>query len=146
MIIIQKMTNKDLEQVLEIERESFAFPWQRSFFEYDLAQNNRYCLVAKKDERVVGYANLWHFADELQLANIAVSKKFRRQGIGSALLNQVIEIAKAKKCQSVFLEVRVSNITAQKLYEKFNFQPVFKRKRYYPDGEDAIIYRLKIKY
>ncbi|MBS4016467.1 MAG: ribosomal protein S18-alanine N-acetyltransferase [Candidatus Latescibacteria bacterium] len=139
------MTSQDLDQIILIEKQSFKIPWQRSFFEYDLKQNNRYCLVAKENDIVLGYANAWHFADEMQLANIAVKKEQRKQGVGSRLLQEVVNIAQENQCQSIILEVRISNTAAQYMYEKFGFKSIFVRKRYYPDGEEAIVYKKSLK-
>lgn len=138
---IERMTENDLEQIIAIEKETFKQPWQRSFFEYDLQQPSRYCLVAKQNNIVLGYANIWHFADELQLANIAVKKEYRKQGIGTFFLQEIINIAKEKRCRSIILEVRISNTAAQYLYEKFGFRSIFIRKQYYPDGEEALVYK-----
>jgi ribosomal-protein-alanine N-acetyltransferase len=145
VIIIERTTAADLDQVMQIEKESFKIPWQRSFFEYDLKQSNRYCLAAKENGIVLGYANAWHFGDEMQLANIAVKKEQRKQGIGRRLLQEVIKIAKENQCQSIILEVRISNTAAQYMYEKFGFKSIFVRKRYYPDGEEAIVYKRSLK-
>lgn len=138
---IEQMKIEDLDQIMMIEEQAFNVPWQRSFFEYDLKQQNRYCFVAKQDDIVLGYTNVWHFADEIQLANIAVRQENRKQGIGSSLLREVIKIAQQNQCRSIILEVRISNIAAQHMYEKFGFKSILVRKRYYPDGEEALVYK-----
>ncbi|MCX8015655.1 MAG: ribosomal protein S18-alanine N-acetyltransferase [candidate division WOR-3 bacterium] len=138
---IVPMQVKDLNQVMKIENESFAFPWKRSFFEYDLRRPNGYVFVAKQDDIVLGYLDAWQIDDEMHLANIAVAPNYRQQGIASKMLLKLIEIAKKKNIKSIYLEVRVSNKIARKLYEKFGFVNVYTRKNYYPDGEDAIIYK-----
>lgn len=135
------MAISDLDQILQIEAQTFKTPWKRDFFEYDLHQPNRYCLVAKHDKIILAYAHIWHFADEMQLVNIAVRKEHRRSGIGTKLINEIIRIAKEEKCRSIILEVRISNVAAQLLYEKFGFRSIFVRKRYYPDGEEALVYK-----
>lgn len=139
-MIILGMQLSDLDQVMTIEKASFPTPWKRSFFEYDLRRKGGYCFVAKENDEILGYVNAWHIGDELHLANIAVAGKSRHQGIGSALLTKIIDIALENNCTRIFLEVRVSNTIGQKFYEKFGFTTFYLRKKYYPDGEDAIVY------
>ncbi len=138
------MTLEDLDQVMTIEQTSFATPWKRSFFEYDICRKEAQCFVAKEKDRVIGYVDAWFISDEVHLANIAVDKDFRQQGIASKLLSKIIEIAQQKNCKRVLLEVRVSNVIAQKFYEKFGFKKVYQRRKYYPDGEDALIYEKEL--
>lgn len=137
---IEPMTLKDLDQVMAIEQTSFTSPWKRSFFEYDINRKDAQCFVAKEKDKVIGYVDAWFISDEVHLANIAVDKDFRRQGVASKLLSKIIEIAQQKNCQKILLEVRLSNVIAQKFYEKFGFKKVYQRPKYYPDGEDALIY------
>ncbi|MCX7785426.1 MAG: ribosomal protein S18-alanine N-acetyltransferase [candidate division WOR-3 bacterium] len=137
---IEPMTLEDLDQVMAIEKSCFVSPWKRSFFEYDICRKEAQCFVAKEKDKVIGYVDAWFIADEVHLANIAVAQEFRRQGIASQLLAKIIEIAQKKNCKKIFLEVRLSNIIAQKFYEKFGFRRIYQRKKYYPDGEDALIY------
>jgi ribosomal-protein-alanine N-acetyltransferase len=143
-MIIQKMKQEDLDQVMYIEQTSFKAPWKRSFFEYDLQHQGGYCYVAKEKEEILGYANAWYIADEMHLANIAVHLKHRHMGIGMQLLKKIIEVAQKNKCRSILLEVRISNLIAQKLYEKFGFIKLYTRKKYYPDGEEAIVYEKRL--
>uniref|UniRef100_A0A7C3YTY3 [Ribosomal protein bS18]-alanine N-acetyltransferase n=1 Tax=candidate division WOR-3 bacterium TaxID=2052148 RepID=A0A7C3YTY3_UNCW3 len=143
-IQITRMTEEDLDEVMAIERESFKFPWKREFFCYDLSRKSAYCLVAKRAEEVVGYIIILQVLDEFHLANIAVKKEYRRQGIGSRLLAEMLKIAKANKIRNIFLEVRRSNLIAQRLYEKFGFHFSYVRKAYYEDGEDALVYEKRI--
>ncbi len=130
----------DLVQVMVIEQASFKDPWKRSFFEYDLKQKDGHCYIAKENKQIVGYIVAWHIIDEMHLANIAVATSYRHKGIGCQLLSRVINIAQKNKCKKIFLEVRISNTIAQKFYEKFGFCPIYQRKKYYPDGEEAIVY------
>jgi ribosomal-protein-alanine N-acetyltransferase len=141
---IKEMTLADLDQVMIIEQESFRIPWERSYFEYDLKRPGGYCYVAKEDGKTLGYVDAWHIADEMHLANIAVTESHRHKGIGSQLLSKIIQVARKNKCIEIFLEVRASNLIAQKFYEKFGFTAIYTRKKYYPDGEDAIVYQKQL--
>lgn len=138
---IEPMTFEDLDQVMAIEQHCFISPWKRSFFEYDLNRKDAQCYVVKEKDKVIGYVDAWFISDEVHLANIAVHKDFRRRGTASKLLSYIIEIAQKKNCKRILLEVRFSNIIAQKLYEKFGFRRVYQRRKYYSDGEDAIVYQ-----
>lgn len=92
------------------------------------------------EETILGYAGMWIMADEAHIMSIASGEKYRRQGVGEALLIAVIEMAQQHKARIVTLEVRISNITAQNLYLKYGFQKTGLRKAYYLDNrEDAFI-------
>ncbi|MEO0098221.1 MAG: ribosomal protein S18-alanine N-acetyltransferase [candidate division WOR-3 bacterium] len=143
-IEICPMTEKDLDGVLEIEKENFKFPWKREIFLSDLNRKSAYCLVAKKKGLVLGYIIILQALDEFHLANISVKKGYQRQGIGSALMNEMLKIAQENGIKSIYLEVRKSNLPAQRFYEKFGFTFTYTRKGYYEDGEDALIYEKKI--
>jgi ribosomal-protein-alanine N-acetyltransferase len=96
--------------------------------------------VVQDGKRIVGYASLWLMVDEAHLTSIAVRQAHRRQGIGELLLIGIIKLSLQMKARVVTLETRVSNVGAQALYEKYGFNRVGMRRRYYSDnGEDAVI-------
>lgn len=138
------MTEADLDGVMEIEKENFKFPWKREIFLSDLHRQSAHCFVAKKKGVVLGYIVILQALDEFHLANIAVRKIYQRQGIGNALMSEMLKIAKEKGIKNIYLEVRKSNLGAQIFYEKFGFNFTYTRKGYYEDGEDALIYEKKI--
>ncbi len=138
MITIRKMSEADLDRVMEIERKSFPNPWRRSFFLSDIHRPDAFCIVAENDGDVVGYLVAWG-GKEVHIANIAVAKELRNQGVGSRLMQEVLQFAKSQSAINVFLEVRVSNINAQRFYRRFGFVPTYVRKGYYENGEDAIV-------
>jgi ribosomal-protein-alanine N-acetyltransferase len=89
---------------------------------------------------MVGFAGIWILADEAHLTNIAVRKRHQRRGIGERLLIAIIELAGELKANIVTLEVRVSNISAQRLYSKYGFKQVGLRRAYYVDNrEDGVL-------
>lgn len=91
-------------------------------------------------QHIIGYASLWLMLDESHLTSIAVREACRRQGIGEFLLISIIDLSVRLNAQVVTLEVRVSNLGAQALYERYGFAKVGVRRRYYSDnGEDAFI-------
>lgn len=141
MLEIQQMTQEHIQDVLQIEEACFAIPWTKQDFEREMKENKlAIYIIAVLDGKIVGYAGMWHVVTEGHITNIAVLQEYRRQGIGNALLEQIIHIAEQKEMIGITLEVRISNIAAQKLYTKYGFRPEGFRKNYYQDTkEDAVI-------
>ena len=138
---VTPMTIGDLKGVLAIENAAFCNPWSRNSFLYELQENQRAVyLVAREDDRVVGYTGMWVIFDEGHITNLAVHPGYRRRGVGTRLLDELTSVAKARRVSRLTLEVRVSNIGAQSLYAKHGFVNCGIRNRYYRDNnEDAII-------
>ncbi|MEO0069635.1 MAG: ribosomal protein S18-alanine N-acetyltransferase [candidate division WOR-3 bacterium] len=143
MVTIRRMREEDLDRIMEIENRSFPNPWRRSFFLSDLHRPDAFSIVAENENKVVGYLVAWG-GIEVHIANIAVAPEMRNQGIGSRLLKEVFDFAKREGAENIFLEVRVSNIAAQRLYRRFGFEPTYIRKGYYENGEDAIVMEMKV--
>jgi len=134
----------DLVEIQEIERDSFPTPWSPVLFRSETANPISRILVGKavrtQGTVVVGYVVFWRVADEIHLHNIAVRRDLRRRQIASRLLSKVIRDCRPEGARFVTLEVRRSNLPAQKLYEKFGFSVRGVRLAYYADtGEDALI-------
>ena len=147
---IRKMKIDDLDEVMQIEKESFSMPWNRWMFERELEDTNRaYFLVAKNSDEILGYVGFWLVFDEAHVVTIAVGKDYRRKGIGTMLLASALVVADTLGAKKATLEVRVTNISAQNMYYEFGFETVSIRKGFYTDtGEDAYvmwIYNLKDK-
>jgi ribosomal-protein-alanine N-acetyltransferase len=131
----------DLDAVQDIERRSFRTPWPAHAYRTEL-QTNRLAqyLVARLDGRVVGYGGMWVMVDEAHITTFAVDPDWRRQGIGERLLLALLDLAGGRNAREATLEVRLSNLPARRLYEKYGFRPVGLRPRYYSDdNEDALI-------
>ncbi|AFK87617.1 MULTISPECIES: ribosomal protein S18-alanine N-acetyltransferase [Thermoanaerobacterium] len=140
-IKIRPMVKSDIDKVMEIEYLSFSVPWSFESFVMEVTKNRcAHYIVAEVDGKVAGYGGFWVVVDEGHITNIAVHPDFRGQGVGSAIVEGLIELAKTKGITSMTLEVRESNLVAQSLYKKYGFKPVGKRKGYYQDNnEDAVI-------
>ncbi|MEG6566805.1 ribosomal protein S18-alanine N-acetyltransferase [Thermoanaerobacterium saccharolyticum] len=140
-IKIRPMVKSDIDKVMEIEYLSFSVPWSFESFVMEVTKNRcAHYIVADVDGKVAGYGGFWVVVDEGHITNIAVHPDFRGQGVGSAIVEGLIELAKTKGITSMTLEVRESNLVAQSLYKKYGFKPVGKRKGYYQDNnEDAVI-------
>lgn len=135
----------DIDRLVPIELASFSVPWSRNMLEDELYNDKAYYLVAEYQGQVAGYAGMWQIFDEGHITNIAVDPAFRRRGIGSLLLDDLIAHARAQGIQALTLEVRVSNAPAISLYESKGFIAEGRRKRYYSDNnEDALIMWLRL--
>jgi ribosomal-protein-alanine N-acetyltransferase len=140
-VVIDDMTLDDIDAVQEVERSSFPVPWPANAFRHELTQNrNARYVVARSGDVIVGYAGLWLMVDEAHITTFAVHPDHRRQRIGERLLQRLFEVAAVMNAEWLTLEVRASNLAAQKLYEKYGFRRAGVRRRYYSDNnEDALI-------
>jgi len=135
------MDLSDIEDILVVEKLSFSIPWSRDSFEKEIVDNNlAIYLVAKVNEKAVGYIGMWKVLNEGHITNVAVHPEFRHQGIGDQLVSELLSLCEKENIDLVTLEVRKSNQNAIKLYEKHGFVAEGIRKAYYQDNkEDAII-------
>ena len=140
-IVIEDMGIDDIDAVQVVERASFPVPWPANAFRHELTQNkNAHYIVAKEGDHIVGYAGLWLSLDEAHITTFAVLPDYRRRKIGERMLVAVFDRAVRLGAEWLTLEVRASNLPAQRLYEKYGFRPAGIRRRYYSDNnEDAII-------
>lgn len=142
---LRKMTVSDLPEVLEIERKNYQFPWGEDIFR-DCFKAGYSCWVCEELDRVLGYSLLSIAVGEAHILNISVHPAEQKQGIGRKMLENLIEVARGK-AETVFLEVRPSNIGAIALYEDVGFNEIGVRKGYYPaenGREDAIMLALQL--
>ena len=141
-IVIRRMTLKDVDGVYAIEASSFPKPWKREDFVREMTANTcaRY-LVAEAKDGIVGFAGAWIVLDEAHITNIAVAEASRGKGIGRLLTEGLMQYASNLGVTYMTLEVRRSNVRAQRLYQSVGFEYVGVRKRYYEDnGEDAFLF------
>lgn len=135
------MTVDDLASVHRIEHASFTQPWPDEAYRSEL-QANRLAsyLVARAGGDVIAFGGIWLMVDEAHVTTFAVDPPWRRRRIGETLLLALMDLAIGRHAREATLEVRLSNLPARRLYEKFGFRPVGIRPRYYSDnGEDALI-------
>lgn len=131
---------KYIDDIVDIERLSFTDPWSKISFLKELENPSARYLVAEIKGRIIGYGGYWSILNEGHITNIAVHPDYRGQGIGSALLTAMINLAQREGIDAMTLEVRISNRIAQSVYLKHGFTVVGVRKKYYQDnGEDALI-------
>jgi ribosomal-protein-alanine N-acetyltransferase len=138
---IEAMRLEDLDDVQAIEQASFSTPWPSNAYRSELVTNRLASyLVARIEGRIVGYGGMWLMVDEAHITTFAIHPGWRRQRIGERLLLAFLDLARDRHAREATLEVRLSNLAARRLYEKYGFRPVGLRPRYYSDNnEDALI-------
>jgi ribosomal-protein-alanine N-acetyltransferase len=144
---IARMTEHDLLEVVEIEESSGLSRWGWAAYYAELQSVNRdLMLVARSARKTTGTSTLAGYivaretAGELHINNVAVRESFRRKGLGSALITEVLKKARELAAKAAFLEVRSSNIAAQEMYSRCGFKSIARRPNYYSEPrEDAMI-------
>ena len=142
--MIRPAAEPDIPRIVEIEKSSYANPWKEDLFIQALGADGKYLFVDEQNGGLAGYIVFEPVLDEGHITNLVVDKEYRGRGIASGLLNKVLGLAEELSVDSIFLEVRDSNEAAKKLYSKFGFKQVGRRKGYYSSvNEDALILRLE---
>lgn len=137
---IGPLTLAALDEVLAIESQVFPDPWSRQIFTAELEKSPLpFARVARQGGVVVGYLIAWFILDEVHLGNLAVHPDHRRQGIGRALVAELVTKSRRRGSSFITLEVRARNEAAIALYSQFGFRPVAVRKGYYGGRENAVI-------
>jgi len=141
VLLVRPMTVDDLADVQLIERASFTTPWPSNAYRQELETNRlAQYLVASLAGTIVAYGGIWLMVDEAHVTTFAVHPRYRRRRIGERLLVALLDLAIDRRAREATLEVRLSNLPARRLYEKYGFRPVGIRPRYYSDNqEDALI-------
>ena len=143
---IRPMTEEDLDAVMDIEKETYQFPWTRGIFR-DCLHVGYCCWIYESENDVEAYGVMSTGAGEAHILTIVVKAASRGQGLGKMMLDHLLKIAERHKVVNVLLEVRPSNKIAVQLYRNTGFNEVGTRPNYYPaeDGrEDALIMALPI--
>jgi ribosomal-protein-alanine N-acetyltransferase len=139
------MVAGDVDDVFAVETAVYPHPWSRGNFVDSLASGYNGWTLRDDDGTLVGYFLLMAVVDEAHLLNVAVAAPMQRQGVGLYLLDKIIACARGLSMESILLEVRPSNLRALKVYEKYGFAEIGRRKNYYPahngQREDAIVMR-----
>lgn len=143
-VTIEEMKESDLEEVLAIEKKSFADPWSRRLFRETLSFPHSVNFVIRGPEgALLGYINFYIIAQEAHMLNLAIHPAWRKKGFATRLLTHSIEHLKHQNAMHFFLDVREGNRDAIGLYRKFGFEIIGKRKRYYVEtNEDALVMHL----
>lgn len=151
---VREMKIDDLPQVLQIQKALAFQDWNERQFIAEITANYALCVVyedaaqfnTNEDPRlrgddILGYAVFHLMGPDSELLSIAANASHQRAGIGTALLNAGLAHLDFAKGDKMFLEVREGNTKARRFYEKHGFEPYAERKKYYADGENAILYQ-----
>ena len=138
------MAERHLAALAEIEKACFHAPWSEAMLREELGKG--IFLVAERDGQAIGYVGCQTVLDEGYITNVAVSPDCRRQGVGRALIAELVQRARAQGLSFVTLEARASNAPAIALYECAGFVRVGVRKNFYTaPTEDAVLMTLFLK-
>lgn len=139
-MLLRQMTESDLPQVLELQRELAFQDWNEKQFLSEIRASYAYCVVCEDDGKLLGYAIFHLLGPDSELLSIATRTSEQRKGIGSQLLKAGLDKL-TESGDQCFLEVRDGNAKARAFYEKHGFKLYSVRKKYYSDGEDAALYK-----
>ena len=138
-LTIEPMQLSDIDAVHEIEKRSFYCPWSKETFTGEIMSNSFASYwVMRKDKDIIGYGGMWLILDEAHITTLALLPEFRQRGLGSMLIEFLIEASRERGVARLTLEVRTSNQPAVTLYKKHGFVITGMRPQYYKD-EDAYI-------
>ena len=143
-INISKMTIDDLNSIKNILETDFDDFWNYNILKTELSNPSSYYIIAKKNEGILGFAGIIDTVDQYEITNIVVKKNYRKNKVGTLLLNNIIDFVKNSKKGKIFLEVNKKNISAIALYKKHGFIECGLRKKYYNNTDDAILMFLQV--
>lgn len=140
----------DLDQLVEIEKLSFAFPWSRQMLLEEFEREFSVIEVMHTENNsggdiIVAFINYWVILEEVHVLNVAVHPGWRRRGLAKQLMEHLIQKSRAQQAQIITLEVRRSNDAAIALYSSLGFHTIGIRKQYYENREDALVMLFHIK-
>ncbi|MEW5771241.1 MAG: ribosomal protein S18-alanine N-acetyltransferase [Pseudomonadota bacterium] len=138
------MREADLDELIRIERAAYPYPWTLGNFR-DCLGAGYSCWVGEMEGMLAGYWLMMQALDEGHILNCCIAPRWQRRGLGRQLMAHLFETARGHNTRSLFLEVRLSNTPAKRLYESLGFEAVGQRRGYYPTDtgrEDALVMRL----
>ena len=137
---IRPMEQNDLDIVMYLENTCFVAPWGLNQIKYELNDNpvSNLWVIESDNTGVVGFIDYWITFDSSTVCQICVNPLFRKKGLASILMEEMIKDCKANKVRNITLEVREHNTNARLLYEKFGFKSVLLKEKYYTNGDNAI--------
>ena len=131
---------ENVDEMLKIEKKAFASHWNKQTFLDELSAENGHYIAFMLSDKMIGYSGFRHVLDEAHITTLAVDRKQRKKGVGTKLIARLLNDAKGLGLKKLFLEVRQSNIPAQKIYKKLGFKVIDRRREYYQHPvEDALV-------
>jgi len=139
------MRPEDVPEVMSLELASYTTPWSGTLFMNEIYKPLSVAKVVRSGEKIMGYICADQVLDEGHILNVTVHPEHRRRGMAVHMVAHVIRLLAGRACKSLFLEVRMSNEAALRMYEKSGFSMISVRKRYYTSPEeDAVIMKLQL--
>jgi len=138
---IRPMEIMDIKRVMKVELAAYEYPWSPNIFR-DCLRVGYYCCVIEDEDDVIGHAVMSYAVGECHILNVCILPELQRQGLGRRMITHLLEVGFRNGVRIAFLEVRLSNLVAYRLYETLGFTEVGIRKDYYPavnGREDAMI-------
>ena len=151
MLKIIRLTEKEIDAIIDIENKSFPRPWSADSFLTEFLREDSYNYGAiftnpLRDKQIISYISYRIIDKEMHLLKIAVTPQWRERGIASWLLSESLNACENRGIDGCLLEVRPSNVSAIRLYQKLDFKIIGKRPHYYSDTrEDALVMRYRLK-
>jgi len=143
--VIDEMRPEDVPEVLSIEQVSFTTPWSGTLFMNEIYKPLSLPKVARAGGRIVGYICANQVLDEGHILNVTVHPGHRGQGMALEMIRHMVGLLEERSCTVIFLEVRISNEAALRMYERAGFRMLTVRKNYYTSPEeDAVIMKLDL--
>ena len=141
MIVFELLSEKNVNEVWELEKICFEAPWTLKMFTSELTNNISIYYVGRDTDTntVVSYLGMWLIGDICEITNVAVLPEYRRGGIADKMLDIVFDICDEKNVSVINLEVNATNVPALELYKKRGFKECGLRKKYYQNKYDAIL-------
>ena len=145
-LTIVPLTEDDLPELMDIERQIFPTPWSVNMMRQELKNPNSYFYALKNQENtLLGYGGFWKVVDEAHIISVGVRPEYQESGLGKKIVQYMLDVIGELSLHFIYLEVRAGNEKAMNLYKKLRFVPLYVRKNYYTDtGEDAIIMGLTL--
>ncbi len=142
--MISEMNLQDLEDIKDCLLTDFDDFWSYNILKQELENGKSKYFVLKQENEIIGFAGILLIIDEVNIMNIVVRKDKRNLGIGSLLLEKIIDFSEIHNATSITLEVNEKNVPAIRLYEKYGFKQVGIRKKYYNNEDNAILMDLAL--
>lgn len=145
MLVFRNITDSDVEQIAELEKQIFSDAWTVKGISDTAQQSQAFITIAEENGEIAGYCIIYFVLDEAEIARIAISDKWRRKGVGRQLLDYTCVCCKEKQVERLLLDVRESNTGARAFYENYGFEIDGIRKNFYDmPKEHAVLMSMMI--